>query len=114
MDRAAARDESAARVGAGAPVELRRVAGNDGDRRRIAAERVRRDLRERRRVSLALRREPRRNEHFPARLDADVRALVRTDAGALDVTPDAEPEISPGPARLILLAPKFFRADHVE
>ena len=114
MDRVAARDQAAAGVGAGAPVELGRVAGDDRDVRRIAAERVGGDLGERRAVPLPLRRQARRHQHLAARFDTDVRALVGTDAGALDVAAESEPEVATGAARLGLAATELAGPDHLE
>src|SRR5215471_14220989 len=96
----AARHEGAARVGAGTPVELARVSGDHADVARIAAEHVGGDLRERRVVALPLSGETGGDQHAPARLNADVSAFVRPDAGALHVARDADADIAPLAPRL--------------
>src|SRR5262249_5365909 len=48
------------------------------------------DLGEHRLVSLTLAGQPGRHPHPTARLDEHVAALVRSDAGALDIAPDAD------------------------
>src|SRR5207244_9066071 len=54
------------------------------------------------------------DEDLAARLDTDVRALVRADPGAFDVAAEPEPEISPGPACLGLAPAKIHGADHLD
>src|SRR5262249_45588740 len=92
MDGVAARHEGAARVGAGAPVELAGVAGDHGDLARIAAERLGGDLCEGRVMALTLRGQACGDQHAAARLHTDMRAFVRANAGALHVAPDSEAE----------------------
>src|SRR6266545_8231379 len=111
MDRAAAGHQGPARVRSGAPVEPGGVAGDDCHVGGIAAERVGRDLRERRAMPLPLRGEPGGDQDLAARLDADVGALVGPDAGPLDVAADPEPEPASGRAPLGLRAPELRGAD---
>ena len=102
-DRVARDDRGAARERRNAPVEPARVAGHDLDVRRRDAERVGRDLRERRLVRLPLRRQAGRDQDLAGdRVDLDVGALVRPEAGAFDVAREPEPEV---PALLPRLAP---------
>src|SRR5205085_6086477 len=103
-DRAARDDGRPARKRRDAPVELARVARDDLDVRRRDAERVGRDLRERRLVRLPLARETGCHEDLPGdRVDLHVGALVRSEPGSLDVAGEPEPEIAallPGPLLL--------------
>src|SRR5207248_1123635 len=90
--------------------------GQDGARPRLdQAERdLGGDLGERRCVPLALRREAARDQDLAARLHPDVRALVRTDAGPLDVAADAKAEVAPARPGVGLPGPEVPVADHVE
>src|SRR2546427_1185185 len=114
VDRSAAHDQRAARIGAGAPVEAPRVTRYHRHRRGIAAQNLGGDLGERRRVPLALRREAARDEDLAARFHPDVRTLVRTDAGPLDVAADAKTEVAPARPGVGLPGPEVAVADHVE
>src|SRR5206468_2798971 len=78
-----------------------------------ATDRVRGDLRERRGVPLPLRGQAGGDENLAARLDANVRAFVRADPGALDVAAEAQPEIPAGPARFGLSPAKVRDTDHL-
>src|SRR5207237_1500874 len=113
-DRVAGRHEGAARERAGTPVETARVAGHDGDVARLAPQRLRRDLRERRLVALTLRGEAGRDGHAAARLDAHVRALVRSDAGALDIACDPQAEVASLVACGALPLAEFRNADALQ
>ena len=114
VDRSAAHDQRAARIGAGAPVEAPRVTRHHRHRRGITAQNLGGDLGERRCVPLALRREAARDQDLAARLHPDVRALVRTDAGPLDVAADAKAEVAPARPGVGLPGPEVPVADHVE
>src|SRR6185436_11974718 len=78
----------------------------------IAAERIRGDLGERRLVALPMRGEASGDEHLAARLDADARAFIRSDARALDVAGDAEAEMAALGARDGLARAEVAVADH--
>src|SRR5207249_7284483 len=114
VNRVAARHQAAARVGSGAPVAFRGVAGDDRGGGGAATDRVRGGLGARRAVPLALGGQARRNEDLAARLDTDVRTLVRADPGAFDVAAEPEPEITPGPACFGLAPAKIRGADHLD
>src|SRR5207253_653211 len=113
-DRVAARDEAAAGEGAGAPVELPSVAGDDRDVGGVAPERVGGNLGECRVVSLALGGEAGGHVDLAARLDADLGSLVRPDARALHVAADPEAEVAPLAPRLRLAAAEVAGADALE
>ena len=95
-DRVAAHDRGARGEGAHGVAEPAGVAGDDLDVLERHAQLVGGDLRERREVALALGGEPGRDLHLAGGLDHDVRALVRADAGALDVAGQADADLAAG------------------
>src|SRR5262249_55331452 len=89
-----------------AEADTRGVAAHDDDAIDLDAELVRRDLRQRRLVSLTLRRHADVDEHGPTGIDADVGTLERADASAFDVRGHADaarPAVGASP--LLLSAP---------
>ena len=100
-DRVAAHDRRPRGEGADGVAEPAGVAGHDLDVLERHAELVGGDLRERREVALPLGGQAGRDLHLAGRLDDDVRALVRPDAGALDVAGEADADLAAvGPRRL--------------
>ena len=78
------------------------------------AERVGDDLREGGEVSLPLRADAGGDAHLAARLDLHARALVGADAGALDVTDDADADVAAlGAMARLLLGEERVVADHL-
>ena len=49
-----------------------------------------------------------RNNDLAGRINAHLRSFERTDAGALDITADADTEISSTPAEILLLLTQLF------
>src|SRR5205807_8232778 len=95
-----------------APVEATRVAGDDRHGRNVASELASHDLGEAGVVALALAGHASLSDHPPARLDAHVTTLVRTDTRALDVRREADPEVATLRSSRELLRPKRHRLDH--
>ena len=105
-------DRAAAREGPGAPVKFARVARDDPHVFDIDAEHVGDELREHREVPLPLRADAGRAAHLAARLDRDARTFVRADAGAFDVTRDADADVPPfGAQPRLLVANELLVAD---
>ena len=112
VDRVAGDHRGAAREGGDAPVEGLGVAFHQDDVLDLDAELVGDDLREDGVVALSLRREPGVDVDLAGdRMDADMAALIGTEAGALDVAGEAEAEIAAVLARLLLLRRKAGRVE---
>ena len=90
VDGVAGHHRAAAGEGAGAPIELVGVAGDDIDVGDVDAELVGGDLGEHREMALALGADAGRDADLAVGLHLDLGALVGTDAGALDIAGDAD------------------------
>ena len=93
VDGVAGDHRAAAREGAGAPVELVGVAGDDIDVGDGDAELVGGDLGKAGEMALSLRADAGRDAHLAVRLHLHLRALVGADAGAFDVAGDADADV---------------------
>ena len=94
VDGIAGDDRAAAREGAGAPIELIGVAGDDIDVGDIDAELVGDDLRKAREMPLPLGADAGRDADLAVGLHLDLGAFVGPDAGALDIAGDADADMA--------------------
>src|SRR4030095_8479624 len=90
VTRAPGDDRAAAGERACPPMEFASVAGDDPDVFDVYTKGIRNKLSEHSEVSLPLRPDARCASHLAARLDRHARALVWTNAGAFDITRDAD------------------------
>ena len=100
-------------VRARAPVEAARIARHHRHVTNVTTELGGDDLREAGVVALALTGQPRDGQHAATRLDPHVGALVRPDAGALDVRSEPDAEVAMVCSRRRLPVAKAGQVDHL-
>ena len=115
VDGVAGNHRAAARKGAGAPVELIGIAGDDVDVANRHAKLVGGDLGEHGKMPLPLRADPGRDADFAVVLHLNFGALVGANASALDVTDNADADVASLRAQSrLLLGEEVTVANHLQ
>ena len=105
VDGVAGNHRAAAGKGAGAPIELIGIAGDDIDIGDGDAELIGGDLRKHREMPLSLGADPGRDADLAVGLHLNLGAFIGTDAGALDIAGDADADMPAFGAQLWLVRP---------